>query len=47
MSDERWAGVIAVLVYVGMRFVDWLLPKGRHFTWLDRWSRDDNTEEGP
>jgi hypothetical protein len=42
MSDERWAGAIAFLVYLGMRLVDWLLPKGRHWRCLDRWSRKDD-----
>jgi hypothetical protein len=46
MSDERWSGLLAVGIYALMRLVDWLLPKGRHLTWLDRWSRKDD-DDGP
>lgn len=41
MSDERWAGIVGVLVYLAFRLVDYVLPKGRHWTFLDRFSRRD------
>lgn len=43
MSETSWAALIAFLTYVGIRVVDYLLPKGRHWTFVNRWSeKDDN-----
>lgn len=41
MSAERWAGFIALLTYVGLRLTDYLLPRGRHWRWIDRWTSPD------
>lgn len=42
VSDRDWATLIGFLVFVGLRAVDWLLPRGYHAKWADRWgSKDD------
>ncbi len=46
VSDQAWAQAIAsavgVLVFVALRVVDALLPKGRHFRFVDRFLSPDD-----
>lgn len=49
MSESQWAIVIGLLVAVGMRLMDSLLPKGYIFRVVRRWmveaDRDHKAEE--
>ena len=45
MSAELLALALDIGVPLALRLIDYLLPKGRHFTIADRWSRDDDQEE--
>lgn len=40
MTDQTIAALVGVLVYVAVRLVDYLLPSGRRFRLLDRWTRE-------
>ena len=40
-SDDGWAAVIALLILGGARLLDWALPKGWHFRWIERVGRKD------
>ena len=46
MSDQAWAQAIAsavgVLVFIALRVVDAVLPKGRHFRFVDRFLSPDD-----
>lgn len=42
MSNETIATLVGLGVFVALRVVDYLLPKGRHFTWVDRFTRPDD-----
>ena len=50
MSSEAVATLVGFAVFFGLRLIDYLLPKGRHFTWVDRFTRPDDAprrdEEG-
>jgi hypothetical protein len=37
MSPEAVGALIGLAVYFGMRLVDALIPKGRHFRCIERW----------
>lgn len=41
VSESSAAALIGLAVYFGLRLVDYLLPKGRHWQWIERWSRPD------
>lgn len=41
MSAETIAALIGVAVYLAMRFIDALIPRGRHFKFVDRWTVED------
>lgn len=45
MSDKDWAALVGLAVYLALRAVDYLLPKGRHFRFIDRWIVRDDTDE--
>lgn len=41
-----WAGVaVGIALYLGLRLIDYLLPKGRHLKIVDRYSHPDDTED--
>ena len=47
MSDREWATLIGFLVFVGLRVLDYVLPKGRYFRWVSRFSvPDDEGDKG-
>lgn len=48
VSDQTVATLVGLAVFIALRLVDYLLPKGRHFTWVDRFTQpndDDTTPE--
>lgn len=47
MSESTLVALVGLAVYLGMRLVDYLLPKGRHWTFIERWSRDDDDPPHP
>lgn len=49
MSTERVALLVTIGVPLLLRLIDWLLPPGHHFTWVDRYGHPDKPtpeEEG-
>ena len=47
MNDQTVAAIVGVAVYVAVRLVDYLLPRGRRFRWTDTYRREDrHTREG-
>lgn len=47
VNDQTIATLVGLAVFLTLRLADYLLPKGRHFTWVDRFTRpdDDRKEE--
>lgn len=45
MSDQSWAAFIGFAVYVALRVVDYLLPKGRHFPFVDKYTHPDQNDD--
>jgi hypothetical protein len=45
MSAEAIAATVGLGVYVLLRIVDYLLPKGRHFRFVNRYSEPDEPEK--
>ena len=46
MSDQAWATVIGFGVVVGLRILDYFLPKGYYWRRIKDWS-DHDKEERP
>lgn len=44
MSAESIAALIGVAVYLAMRFIDAMIPRGRHFKFVDKWTVEDEEE---
>lgn len=52
MDVQQAAALIGLAVYCGMRLIDALLPSGRHFKFVERWTRpnddkDDDDDKEP
>lgn len=47
MSESAIVALVGLAVYLGMRLVDYLLPKGRHWTFIERFTRDDDDPPDP
>lgn len=50
MSDQAIAALVGLAAYVAVRVVDYVLPRGRHLRYIDRWtvdSDDDDTDSDP
>lgn len=47
MDDSTKAALLGVLTYLTLRLVDYLLPKGRHWRWVERYSKDDDDPPHP
>lgn len=47
VSDQTVATLVGLGVFVALRLLDYLLPKGRHFRFVDRFSRPDGSSPGP
>lgn len=45
MSTEQAAALIGLAVYFGMRVIDALLPTGRHFKFVERWTSSSSGKE--
>ena len=45
MNDQSWAALVGLFVYVALRVVDYFLPKGRHFPFIDKITHPDDTGE--
>lgn len=43
-SNDGWAALIALGAIVGVRILDWLLPKGWHLRVIERWGAKDDDE---
>ena len=47
MSNETVGTLIGLAVFVLLRVVDYILPKGRHLRWIDRFTvPNEEDEEG-
>lgn len=46
MNSETVGTIIGLGVFVLLRIVDYLLPKGRHLRYIDRWTVRNEDEEG-
>lgn len=47
MSDQTIAALVGIAAYLAVRVIDYVLPRGRRFTGLDRWtveSEDHDTD---
>ena len=44
VSESSWAALIGVGVYFALRLIDYTFPKGRHWSWFDRFSRPDKDD---
>lgn len=47
MSDAEpgfVGALVGFLILMLLRLLDYLLPKGRHFRWIDRFTIDDDNE---
>lgn len=42
MSESSWAALIGVATYVALRLVDYAMPKGRHWKWIERFTKPDS-----
>ena len=38
VSDQAWGALVAFCTVVGLRIVDWFLPRGRYSRWAERHS---------
>lgn len=45
MSDRDWATIIGFLVFVGLRLLDYLLPKGRHMRFVNKFTVEDDDDD--
>lgn len=41
LSESSWAALVGLAVYIALRLVDYILPPGRHWPFMDRFSRPD------
>lgn len=44
MSPTDSAALIGVAVYFLMRLIDAMIPRGRHFKFVERWTVEDEKE---
>lgn len=44
MSESNWAVLLGFLTVVGLRVLDYLLPKGRYWNKVDKFSKPDRPE---
>lgn len=42
MSEASIAALVALGVALGLRLIDYMLPKGRHWKWVGRYSDSDD-----
>lgn len=42
MGTDKWTAAAFLVVYVGVRIVDLILPGGHHWRRMDRWLRRDD-----
>lgn len=47
MSEESLAALIGVGVYLLMRLIDALIPHGRHFKFIERFTAEDEPDTEP
>ena len=47
MSESSWAALIGLGVYFAIRLVDYWLPKGRHWKWVEKYSQTDTPPPEP
>ena len=40
--DDRWTAAGFVMAYLAIRMIDAILPGGRSFRFLDRWTRKND-----
>jgi hypothetical protein len=40
-----WSAAVGVGVIIILRIVDWIMPQGHHFKFVDRWADDDGPQE--
>lgn len=45
MSDQTWSIIVGFAVVVGLRLLDWVLPKGYIWTKVRDWSIKDEDED--
>lgn len=45
MNDQTLAALVGIAVYFLMRLIDALIPHGRHFKFVDKWTSKDDTDD--
>lgn len=45
--ESSVAALIGVAVYFAMRLIDALIPRGRHFTFTEKWTKPDEPDSPP
>ena len=45
MSEESIAALIGAAVYLAMRFIDALIPRGRHFKFVEKFTAEDSGDD--
>ena len=44
-GEDAGAALLALLILLGVRAVDWIIPKGWHLKFVRRYGEKDKTEE--
>jgi hypothetical protein len=42
VNEQHWATIVGFLVFVGLRILDYLAPRGRHMRFVDRYTTPDD-----
>jgi hypothetical protein len=45
VNDQTIATLVGLAVFLALRVADYLLPKGRHLRFIDRWTVKDDPPE--
>ncbi|MEZ5119647.1 MAG: hypothetical protein R2686_07065 [Candidatus Nanopelagicales bacterium] len=45
MNENTTSALVGLAIVLGIRVLDWVLPKGWHNRWADRYGRRDKDDE--
>lgn len=45
VSESSIVALVGLAVYAGMRLIDYLMPKGRHWRFVERWTHEDHHDD--
>lgn len=45
MPDSAWAAITGAGVYLALRLIDYLLPRGHHWRFVDRYTNHDHDDD--